>query len=183
MKRVLVASILGLATIATTYGQANFLFDTYAASGGGNGGLIVVDSSLTPVADGTTFANLLWSWGTASGDLGLAIATTTLGSYGSGWIQGPGFTVPNYTSGTINFTIQAWQGASFAAALTKGTFSWTEAAVTPAAPGGAFVSIPKTTEFSTVPGSVLQLVTVPEPTTLALAGLGAAALLAYRRRQ
>lgn len=90
--------------------------------------------------------------------------------------------VPGAVAGaTVNFELRAWKGADYASASEKGSVSWSQAtgswndvAVPPAAPTGPALAIP---------ASVLVTTTViPEPSTIALGLLGAAALLIRRRK-
>jgi len=195
MKRALVATLLGLAaSVASTYGQANYIFDTYSAASSilANPGQGRVQwTGLAPAGEANQFvtdadgvkADLLWAFGSTSGDLGLAVATSTHGSYGSGFIVGPSVSVPGWTSGAITFTIDVFQGASYAVASQAGSglgfghLTWTEPGPTaPATPAIFFVAEP----LSSIP---ISAVIVPEPTTMALLGLGAAGLLIIRKRQ
>lgn len=185
MKRVLISSILGLAaTVATTYGQANFSYDTYNASNGAPQYQVQWSGSLAPVADSELFkADLVWSFGTVSGSIiGTPVKhtpDTTLG-----WIQG-GFislgTSASYATGTpLSMTLDIYQGASYAAALASttlghGQINWTEPGVGSGESPLTFTGMPDTAFFVTVSS-------VPEPTTIALAGLGMAALFVARRR-
>jgi hypothetical protein len=177
MKRQLLVSILGLAASATTVcGQINIYFDTYLASRGSPAGQVCWWLDSTPVKDTDGFkADLLWSVGALSGDLGLAVPTSTTLD-GSGWINPP-LSVsfdPMYVSGPINLTILVWQGASWSTSDVKGSLSWTEPGVIPGNPPETFQNMPQVPIYVGIP--------IPEPTTLSLAGLGAAALLIARRR-
>jgi len=91
--------------------------------------------------------------------------------------------VPGLTAtGAASFELRAWTGgATYDAATYKGTTGvfagtvngWNDAAVPPAAPNGATL---------TIPSSIVMTTVVPEPSTLALGLLGAAALLIRRRK-
>jgi len=175
--------------VASSYGQANYYFDTYDNSSGVPEGVVTWSStpSLAPAgeagvavttADGV-FADLLWNDGTRSGDLGLAVQTQSFPGFGDGWIKGPvtySFD-PLYVANTpITFTIEVWQGASYA----TGTANGSETFVDPGQTGGATQS----PDLFVEPGTPITIaLVVPEPTTLALAGLGAAGLLMFRKRQ
>ncbi len=90
---------------------------------------------------------------------------------------------------TIYVSIRGWTGnyatwdLAFAAAQ-SGTQVWmgatTPFAVATGNPAGSPPTLP--TALSTVAGFTGLMLVVPEPTTFALAGLGAAALLIFRRR-
>jgi hypothetical protein len=216
MKRALVASILGLAaSIVTSYGQfmgGYIFFNTYdpnnyapvtwttTASLAPAG---LAGTQVLPSADFT--ADLLFSDSAGSGDTYLLNSPTTptsslgiglsmIGGYGAGWILGPAVQFP-YTSGSVTFTIELFQGASYAAA--KAPFSglgyvsltWTEPAAaiaTGESPVGYFTALPVPDVYT--PGEngylVVQLSPVPEPTTLAIVGLsGLATFMGFRRRK
>ena len=199
MKRALIASILGLATsVASSYGQASYAFDTYSAASSlvnPKQGQVQWSStaSLAPVGRNgqnvstildSFHADLLWAVGATSGDLGLSVPTS-IHNLIDGWIVDPSTVSfdPAYAGGAINFTIEVWQGASYAAAsqagsgLGSGSSTWTEPGMTPAGSPVLFAAEPT--------GAILVALSpsVPEPTTLALAGLGAAGLLMFRKRQ
>ena len=88
-----ISSIIGIAaSAATSFGQANFIFETYAAASyAAPQGVVTwtTDTSLAPpgkaglaVEDSEGFkADLLWQVGTAGGDLGLAYPRFTAGSW------------------------------------------------------------------------------------------------------
>jgi hypothetical protein len=183
MKRILIASILGIAaSVTTSYGQGNILWDTYtvAAAGtqivwgnpagpGGTVGAAVTDSSIVmglyAGANSGAVNSLL-----ASAHIYDAIDFAT---YGGGWIVGQAFQIPTTLwSGTQTVFFQE---RPITAGITGNSAIWSES--------DAIVSV------STPPGQMANgpagfaIIGVPEPTTLTLAGLGAAALLAYRRRQ
>jgi len=189
MKRALIASIIGLAaSAASTFGQAQYFFDTYLAATSAPAGEVLWSSnaSLAPagragsavtVADGFV-ADLLWHdlGNGLTGDLGLAIPTSTQGG-DAGYISDsvPVSFDPTWTGSALTLTVEVWKGASFANATASGSLSWTEAAQTAGAGYEAFQNMPQ------VPIIVSEA--VPEPTTLALAGLGEAGLLMFRKRQ
>jgi hypothetical protein len=196
MKRALIASILGLAaSVASSYGQAAYFFDTYLGAGSpavaGQVGWTSTTAlapagragSLVTLAD-AFHADLLWAVGATTGDLGLLNTVPVSGGV-LGYIQDPTSVTfdPSYTTGAISVTIQIWQGASYAAAsqagsgLGFGSVSWVEPGTT-----GGFPPIPFAAEPAGITSVSLSAV-VPEPTTLALAGLGAAGMLLFRKRQ
>jgi len=213
MKRKVIASVLGiagsLAMVAASYGQGSVLFANYtAASGTGptydpgvnapiTFGMSANVGGVNGIAGqrvGSEFtADLLYSLngGTSyslltqaqAGDPGYPTALLgTDGNNGSaaGYFQGPSVTIPGYSSGPITFIVEAFHGASYAAADWKGQsapFTLSSIATGTTQPG----------DFGTVGGAGGSLqafvVNVPEPSIFALAGLGAAGLIAFRRKK
>jgi hypothetical protein len=90
--------------------------------------------------------------------------------------------IPGVPSGTATLKVEAWLGnfpsyqAAFDAGAAVGTLTWVNPLGNPAA------SPPDVPPDLTGMGAVV-LTAVPEPSTFALAGLGAAALLIFRRRK
>jgi hypothetical protein len=138
-------------------------------------------SAYTPWAAGMTeaafkTANPLWK----------QEVTVGFTTPGAGKFSGGGLTLTPLTpaGGGIDYVIMGWTGtaASFDAALSggamlnvSGKFASGTGNPTASPPG---VPVPLSSTFG---GMTLQ--PVPEPSTLALAGLGAAALLIFRRRK
>ena len=188
MKRAIIASILGLASVVSSFAQADYYFDTYLASTSGNDGRVFWSAtpSLAPAGQANTavgnaagiLADLTWTDGTHSGDLGVAIPLSSNGGKDS-YIQGGEFLFdPSYVAQTpITFTIELWQGGASYASLNdtaRGSLTWND--------GGSAVGAGPSA-FAAQPTGPIYVALVPEPTTLALAGLGAAGLLIFRKRQ
>jgi len=190
MKRALIASILGVAaSVASSYGQGTIIFGTYISS--------AVQSPITwaasghsgavTAADGFT-ATLYYGLGSGLGFSQLspiAGSGTLVGQLLAGCITGgPIVTMPNWTSGPVTFGISVVNAAGTygTANLIGGTVAtWTEPASSIAGaglPSGYFTASLISTALPTI-----NVVALPEPGTMAFAGLGAAALLALRRRQ
>jgi len=105
------------------------------------------------------------------------------GGSGAGWFDVGAGVVPGVADNAqATFQLVAWHGASLATAdstaksptWNQATGSWNSAAVPPAPLGGPALNIPGGTWNTIVP--------VPEPSTILLSLLGAAALLIRRRK-
>lgn len=203
MKRNVLASVLGLAALAlasTSYGQGQVNFQNYnfgattlnapvtfgmTANVGGVNGVTGVKigkeftADLLYSLDGTTYSSLT----AAQANDGNAYPTAFafgLGNDGdaanfAGYFFGNSVQIPGYTSGPISFIVEAYHGASYAAADWKGqSAAFTMPSITVV--GGT--ALPS--DFAGMNGFV---VTVPEPSVFALAGIGAAGLMAFRRKK
>lgn len=181
MKKVLFTAALlaGLSTTASLYAQGTILLDN------GPGGLIYLDS-VAPANLLVVDVNAQLFGGPVGGALTslktLAQASAAGITVDAGRISDPSgspVAVPGVAlGGTAELRLLLWQGSSptFAGAAGQrtadsGLFS------NPTGGNGSPPALPAS--LSGLPVMVLQ---VPEPSTLALAGLGVAALLAYRRR-
>jgi hypothetical protein len=193
MKRVIIASILGLASVVSSFAQADYYFDTYLSASSGNDGRVfwTTDASLAPLGAANTavgnadgfLADLLWNDGTHSGDLGVAIALSSNGSpLLDSFIQGGEFIFDTLYPAQANmtFTIELWKGgASYAdtADTARGLVTWADGGTAVGAGPSAFQAAPSGPLF------VANVAVIPEPTMMALLGLGAAGLLIIRKRQ
>jgi len=207
MKKAIVLAIVGLAAgVASSYGQGAIILDnyntygpniTYGAGSDGTAGVGV----------GTAYTMGVYYWNAAGNNVGGTLADptgkadpTTLGSYllGSGngstapfagvavsgiagqALAGATFNIPGSdpNGGQVwTFMIVAYEGANYASALYRGH-------------SGAFVlttagqlSTTPTKIGTAMPGFQVFQNVVPEPTTMALGGLGLASLLLFRRKQ
>ncbi len=201
MKRTIALSVLGLvAGVATTFGQGTILFDSYAASipttfvNFDTGAIIrpfpagitaALMYSLTPITDPAGIGNLLAGWSPAyqypdssSPANGLMTASFYAGPDGDGFFSGGGnnafFFLPTYLDGApVYFEVIAYSGSSYATALNRGhSAAWGQALTT-----GLSQPLP----IAFAPFNVYGI--IPEPTTLALGGLGLAALFLFRHKQ
>lgn len=188
MKKALLASILGVvASVATTFGQGQVYFNNYANNGyagapvkyGANSGG-TIDSS---VAGGFN-SQLAYVFGTVADVAGnddisgftlLGTILPNLGGTGlPGMTAGPIVTIPGYLSGPITFQWLAFNGADYAGSDVRGH--------------SAAFTLPSIATGQTLPGYLDGMASfavsqVPEPSTFALAGLGSAAMLIFRRRK
>lgn len=184
MKKVLVATILGLATATGVFAQGHVAFGNYVTA---------------------PYNQVVWAAGTGGGLDGKGVTQATVQLqlwYGSGIVTDastllPGITFglnPNYTyvgaagtggyydtqiqnlpdTGSYTFQIRA-------SGTLQGTPIDTVASVSALwQPDGInSTSLPANIDSH----SIGLVVSVPEPTTLALAGLGSVALLVFRRRR
>jgi len=90
-----------------------------------------------------------------------------------------------FASGTVNLQVRVWDlasGTDYFSAVAANGIAGKSAIFTYLIPSGAQPA-PSEFNMSNFTGFVLTLNQVPEPTTLALAGLGATALLIFRRRK
>lgn len=189
MKKSIILSILGVTAAAlTSYGQGNVNFTSYYANGGAGAATYVFGTSIF-VPDGYN-VDLYYAFGTTSDTVASAspnsvaavpsgmtdLGVTGLTTYSGGYFGNPivTVTIPGYTSGAITFEVVAFNGADYASSTIRGrSGSFTMASIaTGANPVPALTGLP---DFYVAP--------VPEPTTLALAGLSGLALFAFRRKQ
>jgi len=205
MKKALVAAILGFAlTVTNSHAQGYIAMHSYvvvsgtpvfsavtygpSASAGLVGKNVGVNSGfkadlLFSLDGGTTYTLAAGSQtGFWPGSSDGGTPTTD----GAGVFFGPTVAIPGYTSGPASFIVEAYNGSSYAASLTGGQFTGKSAPFTI----GSLQTNP-----NLVPGDVLNIVgttatgmqpfvvNVPEPSIFALAGLGAAGLMAFRRKK
>ncbi|MGB7769698.1 MAG: PEP-CTERM sorting domain-containing protein [Verrucomicrobiia bacterium] len=205
MKKAIVLSVLGIAASGiAAFGQGQILFNNYSSATyttdqvtwGANSGYTVgnnVDSASVEV-------QLFYELGTVSTSAASFAGSSTAGitgfistsaNAGATYGVGPGgfFSAGNqiitgWSSGNVTFMYEAWDtttGATFALATVKGYSAlWQE---TTAAGGFGLTPTALPPDYAAnMPGVVLTG-PVPEPTTMALGGLGLAALMLFRRKQ
>lgn len=192
MKKALVTSLLGLAAAVAVQAQGtvkflNYGFTTLAPVTYGPTG----NGPLNAGVNNTYTAGLYYQFGTVSWAGGLddpAAAGWTLASASAtfaapnvgntpGFFDGGNVVIPGYlpTTGPISFVVVAYNGASYATSLYRGssvgfTLPSIATGLTPAGELGAGFQ-------------PFQVNLVPEPSSFALAGLGLAGLLIFRRRK
>lgn len=182
MKRNIVASVLGVvacvASVASSYGQGSVWFQNYNNTPNAPIQYAASEAKAGQYIGAPFRVDLLYQFGASALT---PVATTSLFSVdspnqatGSGFFNGSIVTIPGYVSGAINFTVQAYNGADYASSVIIGsqTFQVPGIATGTTLPSGFG---PTFTAFT--------VATVPEPSTLALIGLGTGALLFLRRRK
>lgn len=128
--------------------------------------------SLTPITSTTT--------GAAGPIFQLAAGDVGTLAPGSAFDKGYGAVTGVASSGTAFLQVLAWTGApTYGAAPQRVSIIWSQAIGTADNPGPPI--LPGAPKALNIPGAVV--VPVPEPSTIALAGLGLAGLLALRRRK
>jgi len=190
MKKSIFIAVLGVAaSVASSYGQGYIAFNSYVANTGA-GALTSMSFGQSGPVSGAFTAELFYALGTVSDPVDQASSTSVLTpptgltaipssivSYdanGDGYFQGGTAIIPGYTTGAVTFEVVAvgpgWFGRS-------GSFTESTIANSASAPLTAFGD-----NGTGLPSFVVA--PVPEPTTLALAGLGGlASLVAFRRKQ
>jgi len=96
----------------------------------------------------------------------------------AGYFFGGTATIPGYTSGPVSFIVEAWQGGTTYLGATHWSgrsAPFTLASITPAGSPALPSDLIGLTTFNVLP--------VPEPSILALSGIGAAALMLVRRKK
>jgi hypothetical protein len=140
----------------------------FIGSGNASSTFTLVPSSITPINIALVAAN---------NDPNDTHAAST------GFFQGPAVTVAGYTSGAVTFEMLAWEtagpGAEAAFGASPGGLQGSLVWVEPSIPASGLPA----GNFTALPGDLVVSSPVPEPTTLALAGLaGLASLVAFRRK-
>ena len=200
MKKAIVASILGIVApvvfgqgiiVVNNYVTANYNTDQVVwGAGTGHSGTVQPADPVTVQlfyqvgTTSDTASSFLTDPNTKAGVSGpISSAYNGGGSYGVGTYGYYGLgnqLLTGWTAGTVTFEVVAWVGGSYATSSINGLsglFTATDAVGT--GPGIVSSSLPAH-NFATMNGVTLA---VPEPATIALGGLGLAALLAFRRKQ
>jgi len=205
MKRKILASLLGMATalaVTSAHAQGKINLDnydstpsnpvTYGAGSGGTVGAGIVDG--TP--SGTWTIGFYYALGDVTGSVGsdsshvadpsslggglgfaTGVAGDTTGLALPGLFAATGDGVINgWTAGVVTVEVVAYNGTSYLSANTTTRGHSTAFTITPAGTGS-----PTPLIGTVMPG--FSVFAVPEPSTFALAGLGAAALMAFRRKK
>ena len=195
MKRSILVA-LGLAATAVAYGQGKINFNNYYASTQTTG--VTYDNSAQSTADGVAglgvgpemTAILLWGPSTATaisqlsavagsstpfGNGDTAVPGTIVPPTGAGWFTGPTLSINGGTAGSYAFAIEA-----------TGTLNGVQfQGFSPVVVGATSASVSSATP--NLPDAIRQgsftVSPVPEPSILALSGIGAAALMLVRRKK
>jgi hypothetical protein len=188
MKRKTLAAVLGAAGVIgmaiSSYGQGNIIFNNYQATPYYAVVYGTTAQHITPLLAGTgAGANVNVELGYMFGaqtsftlvPSSITAIDPSLTLAGGGWFQGPTLVIPGYSAGAISFEILATVASGTGAGSWNGSLSWTE----PSIPSG----LSPAGTFTAMPGNVVIVAPVPEPTTLALGILGGLSLLAFRRKQ
>lgn len=199
MKKKLIGSLLGLvacAAVSSANAQGFVNFVNYYVDGSAN----IIPAGAVTIAPGGAYvgsdytAELLYSFGanldtvwTSAGTV--SFAGTTGGSPlvdGSGLFFSTQLTIAGYTSGAIDFIVRAFNGTSYANSTITGQSSIikTTGIATGATPAGdLFTGTGPGTVTSPLTAFTVSATPVPEPSTLALAGLGGFGMLMALRRK
>jgi len=185
MKKILLTSI-ALAGCVSAFGQGQIVFANSDSSSnavklGPSGATSYAQATIGTTGSGLV-VELFWNNGT-SFVLQDTFTSTFTGSGGGGQAAGQfsagTLTIP--TAGTQSFFIEGFYTAPGNVAYSGTTLTFTASVTQSPAPVGHM-----DTGGNWVTGGVhgdMLLTPVPEPTTIALGGLGAAALLLFRRRK
>ncbi len=188
MKKSIVLAVIGLAAgVTTTFSQGLAYFDSYyldiPINGVAPGFTAALVYSLTPMTDSAGNGAINPGFSTAyqspdsSNPANGLMTASFFDSDGAYYFFGHGnslyFELPSYTgSANVYFEVLAYNGASYDTSTIRGHSA---AFGTPLATGA---NSPVYLPFASFAVSA-----VPEPTTLALGGLGLAALFLFRRKQ
>jgi hypothetical protein len=199
MKKSIVLAILGVAAGATaSYGQGTVNFSNYYST---SSPTVNYANSNVPVGKaglslGSEFsAELAWATGVVGSTSSLAFLASTITPFGLG---GPSTPAADgqasvgagwYNAGTqilaasglpagtvVTLDVFAFNNGSLGASTINGSSGLFQVTV-----GGG--TTPPATLNGTVAGHFLVANAIPEPTTMALGGLGLAALMLFRRKQ
>jgi len=192
MKKTILTALLAVGASVGAFAQGTIAFDNQnnvniSLGATNSGGVIDKATGLPETAD----FNLQLFGGASAGSMtliatllqsdGSAASGTSIGAPGQ-WIDttGQSYVVPGVAATSTGFfQVDAWIGSqsSYASAFAANAPTG-QSAVFQNGTGGGNVLPPDLTGMPS-----FTLGTVPEPTTLALAGLGAASLLLFRRKK
>jgi hypothetical protein len=208
MKKSVIMAVLGVAaSVASSYGQGLVTFTTYSANNGYGGVTISEGTSLSSVVipDGFTL-DLFYSLTAVSDPVNNALGSSITALPGAGLTDllmtgettlaggaNPdprSITIPGWTAagGAPTFEVVAFNGSTYANSTIRGrSGSFLQGSSLVAVGSSSPVPNLGDTASGSGPGGTFPsfyVTSVPEPTTLALAGLGGlASLVAFRRKQ
>jgi len=175
MKKTILAIMAGAAFAASSYGQGTIVFAN------GTGSVISLNGVSATAAQGVKAQ--LWYAPLGTTDLSLFTALSSTAAVGTplaGRFSGGTQTIPgiNPAGGSVAAIVRAFDGATWATSFGQG-----QSAIFTVDTGDP-TSIPAGTPTSVAAlFGPINVVTVPEPSSMALAGIGAASLLLFRRRK
>lgn len=185
MKKLLLTTLVATVAAAGVYAQGTIAVDNLAngntSSTATSGGLVFLGSSLY---SGALSIEVLGGASAASLTPIVTLTSANVISGGPGLFfdaSGGTYSVPGVAlNGTATLEVEAWTGnfATYAAAVSGGGAYGSTAPFANATGGGG---IPPATPVDLV-GMPAVILNTPEPSTIALGGLGAAALMFFRRR-
>jgi len=202
MKRSIFIAVLGMASATVAFGQGKIVFSNYTSSTAPKMSFSSNPALAPAGAAGKTLgaevsAELAYYVGTSATDIPtslaqMTLAPTTIGPFGlaggdadgsayAGWFTGSTFQVPGVTGANNlfeSFDVLAFIGSSYANASYRGLSSIFQSPTSASSGGSTPPMVAGAWQSS------LTVSAVPEPTTLALAGLGGlASLVALRRKK
>lgn len=188
MRKDLILAVLGMALVTSvSYGQGYVLFSSYVA----NNTVGATTTVFGHLVDSSFKAQLYYAYGTvvdavdisslssvSSLPTGLTLLNGVVATYATGVATAGYFNygnvqIPGYTSGPISFEVVAYNGSDYATSTIRGrSGAFTMAGIATGANPPDFLD-----------GMPNIVIGVPEPTTIALTGLGLASLALIRRRK
>jgi len=181
MKKILLTSLLAVGAAAGLYAQGTVAFENY------DGGGLVMQNG---VGYAGTYTVALYGGTLGSSFAQLTLLSTfqvlsTAGNTPGNFFSGVEPSITGVAPGSsATLVVQGWDGtfANYAAAVAAGGTENVGQTATFSNPTGHTGSPPSPGAFLTgMP--TLTLAPIPEPTTIALGGLGALSLLLFRRRK
>jgi hypothetical protein len=185
MRALALIVILNMTLVVVSLGQGTLEFQNINAAAGVNAPVYQADE-VTKLSGSQFMAELLVGMDSAS--LGSIATTGFLTDNGAGYFIAPVQTVPNISPGVSVFAqVDVWNtalGATFSQAKSSGLpNSWWASSIFSVTLGGGNINPMEPAALTGLGNSPVYLNGVPEPSTFALAGLGAAIVLSRLRRR